>query len=157
MPIDRKTKLKKIKAKVSAYKKTNKAKQEEIQSKFDAFGDNAEQFNSKIQKKLSDFNDSSKKFSQNQSGQGPNSLDELLELFKLTEGSGTSTMSFLTKRFIRAANRTIDKLKTILVEETISSLGCSQEQSFPTATSVSSPVLYSGTGYRFIFNSQRRS
>ena len=142
MPIDRKTKLKKIKAKVSAYKKTNKAKQEEIQSKFDAFGDNAEQFNSKIQKKLSDFNDSSKKFSQNQSGQGPNSLDELLELFKLTEGSGTSTMSFLTKRFIRAANRTIDKLKTILVEETISSLGCSQEQSFPTATSVSSPVYY---------------
>lgn len=141
MPVDRKTKLKKIKAKVSAYKKTKKAKEDEIKSRIDSFGNNAEQLNAKVQKKLSDFNDSAKKFSQNQLGQGPNSLDELLELFKLTEGSGTSTISFLTKRFIRAANRTIDKLKIILAEETISALGCSQEQSFPISTP-SSPAVY---------------
>lgn len=141
MPVDRKSKLKQIKSKVSAYKKLKKTKEEEIESRVAAANKNLEQLNSKVQKKLSDFNDAAKKFSQNQKSQAPNSLDELLELFKLTEGSGTSTMSFLTKRFIRAANRTIDKLKIILAEETISALGCSQEQSYPTSTP-STPAVY---------------
>lgn len=59
-----------------------------------------------------------------------NSMDRMLNMILSIRGSGEGTMDFLKRTFIKTLVEIKPKIKKILEEETLKSLGCSQEQTF---------------------------
>ena len=60
-----------------------------------------------------------------------NQLEQLLDLFKQTlPPSGGKSLSTISRFFLEAADRTKEQVKGLLVEEIISTIGCSEEQSY---------------------------
>ena len=59
-----------------------------------------------------------------------NQLEQLLDLFKSSlPKSGSKSMSTISKLFLTAAEKTKEQLKDILIDEIISTIDCSEEQS----------------------------
>jgi hypothetical protein len=60
-----------------------------------------------------------------------NQLEQLLDLFKSSlPKSGSKSMSTISKLFLTAAEKTKEQLKDILIDEIISTIDCSEEQSY---------------------------
>lgn len=60
----------------------------------------------------------------------PNSIDNMLNFLGTTKGNGSDTLSYLKKKVIEVAVKIEPTISTILKEETIKALGCSQEQTY---------------------------
>lgn len=57
-------------------------------------------------------------------------MDEMLSLVQFNSGSGSSTFRYIKEKFIQASVRIGPKIFNLLLESTISSLGCSHQQAF---------------------------
>lgn len=64
--------------------------------------------------------------------EGQNSMDFLIGLIDGTRGSGPSTVRYLRKKFLEAMLQMGPKVTDILIKESIKTIGCSQEQTYPT-------------------------
>ena len=59
------------------------------------------------------------------------STDRILNFLNTTQGSGSETLKFIKKRILETAVQMEPKVKDIITKQTISVLGCSQEQTYP--------------------------
>ena len=60
----------------------------------------------------------------------PTSMDRVLDLLNITNGSGVESIGFLRRTIIQTLTEIGPEIKKILSEETIKALGCSQEQTY---------------------------
>lgn len=60
----------------------------------------------------------------------PNSMDNLLNFLGQTKGTGSETFRYLRKKILEAAAAIEPKVSNILKEETLTALGCSQQQTY---------------------------
>jgi hypothetical protein len=132
MSTDLQNDYKEVKSKISAYQTTvENKKSQELQRK-ETLGDNFSQKKSSVTKTLDDFTEKTNKSQK----EIKNQLDELIDIFSLTTPRSTSsdTVNILLKYFTEAALATKGRLKDIIVTETVSTLGCAQEQEFEATT-----------------------
>ena len=132
MSTDLQNDYKEVKSKISAYQTTvENKKSQELQRK-ETLGDNFSQKKSSVTKTLDDFTEKTNKSQK----EIKNKLDELIDIFSLTTPRSTSsdTVNILLKYFTEAALATKGRLKDIIVTETVSTLGCAQEQEFEATT-----------------------
>jgi hypothetical protein len=132
MSTDLQNDYKEVKSKISAYQTTvENKKAQELQRK-ETLGDNFSQKKSSVSKTLDDFTEKTNKSQK----EIKNQLDELIDIFSLTTPRSTSsdTVNILLKYFTEAAIATKGRLKDIIVTETVSTLGCAQEQEFEATT-----------------------
>jgi hypothetical protein len=61
----------------------------------------------------------------------PTSMDQLLNMITKTKGGSSDTFKYLRKKVLQAMVKMEPKAREILVSETIKTLGCSQEQTYP--------------------------
>lgn len=128
MSTDLQNDYKGIKSKISAYQTTVENKKSRDLQKKESSADNFSPKKSSVSKTLDDFTDKTKKSQK----EVKNQLDELIDIFSLTTPRSTSsdTVNILLKYFTEAAIATKGKLKDIIITETVSTLGCAQEQEF---------------------------
>jgi hypothetical protein len=67
----------------------------------------------------------------------PNSMDELLNFLGQTRGNGSETFKYLRRKILEAAATIEPKVSDILKKETLSALGCSQQQTYKGVTAQS--------------------
>ena len=67
----------------------------------------------------------------------PNSMDELLNFLGQTRGNGSETFRYLRRKILEAAATIEPKVSDILKKETLSALGCSQQQTYKGVTAQS--------------------
>jgi hypothetical protein len=121
-----------IKSKISAYKTTVENKKNIDLLNRESSADNFSRKKSSVSKTLDDFNPNTNKSQK----EVKNQLDELIDIFtQLTPKEGSSsTVNTLVSYFTDAALATKGRLKEIVISETVSTLGCSQEQQFVPTT-----------------------
>jgi hypothetical protein len=126
-----------IKSKISAYRTTNDSKRAQVLQTKQREGDSFAGKKSSAVKQLEDFNANTNKAQK----EVKNQLDELLEIFTIsTPDSNYSSINLLVSIFTDAALATKGRIKDIVISETISTIGCSQEQQFDAATPLYIPV-----------------
>ena len=64
----------------------------------------------------------------------PTSMDQLTKLLGLTKGTGGPSMKFIRNLILKSAIKAESEVKTIITEEALKSLGCSQEQTYKANT-----------------------
>jgi hypothetical protein len=122
------------KDKVAAYKTVKDLKkQEALKKKQDAL-DNFNQKKEDQKKQLNELKSKGKEKLNDLKTNAKNQLEELLEIYKqvlpdLGPSNGSSTLSRI---FIEACENTKVRILDILIEEMVSSIGCSEEQNYPT-------------------------
>jgi hypothetical protein len=132
--MSRKKDYQEAKDKVAAYKTVKDLKkQEALKKKQDAL-DNFNQKKEDQKKQLNELKSKGKEKLNDLKTNAKNQLEELLEIYKqvlpdLGPSNGSSTLS---KIFIEACENTKVRILDILIEEMVSSIGCSEEQNYPT-------------------------
>ena len=132
MSTDLQNDYKQVKSKISAYQTTVENKKSQDLQRRESSGDNFSPKKSSVSKTLDDFTEKTNKSQK----EVKNQLDELIDIFSLTTPRSTSsdTVNILLKYFTEAAIATKGKLKDIIITETVSTLGCAQEQEFEPTT-----------------------
>ena len=113
------------------YKEVSDAEKENIRNAGNSLSEVGNQFSSQLNK----ISEQKKSFLRNV----PTSTDRLLDFLSTTKGNGSDTFKFIKKRILEAAVKMEPKAKEIISKQTISVLGCSQEQTYP-ETSLYVPV-----------------
>ena len=80
----------------------------------------------KVSSQLSKIKDEQKRFQR----EVPTSMDQLLNLVGVTKGNSSSTLKYLRRKLLETMVKLEPKVKQIVIEETIKTLGCSQEQTY---------------------------
>ena len=65
----------------------------------------------------------------------PTSMDQLNKLLGLTSGNGTASKKYIRNLILTAAVQAENEIKTIVQEEALKALGCTQEQTYSGVTS----------------------
>ena len=89
-------------------------------------GNSFAQSASKINSSLENISTQQKRYLRNQ----PTSFDQLIELFKITSGSGLNSTKYLKNKLLEVMVKMEPQVQQIISEEALKALGCSQEQSF---------------------------
>jgi hypothetical protein len=76
--------------------------------------------------KLDDLKKNVKKYQK----QAKNQIDELLDLSKITGGQGSNSMRYIKNMLIKVLRKIEPKMSEILLEESLTIVGCDQQQSF---------------------------
>jgi len=76
--------------------------------------------------KLDDLKKNVKKYQK----QAKNQIDELLDLSKITGGQGSNSMRYIKNMLIKVLRKIEPKMSQILLEESLTIVGCDQQQSF---------------------------
>jgi hypothetical protein len=84
-----------------------------------------------VASQLNKVSDQQKRYLRNQ----PTTFDQLFDLLKLANGSGSVTSKYLKKKLLETVTKIEPDIKKILSEEALKALGCSQEQTFQGFTS----------------------
>lgn len=134
MSFDLKNDYSQIKSKLAAYQLVNENKKNEEIIKKSRDGDNQEQDTRKIGQGIEELTDKVKKTTK----KVKNQFEELIDIFKYTipkpeTGKYDST---LVRLFLLALSNTKERILQIIFEETITALGCSQEQEFETGVPI---------------------
>ena len=96
--------------------------------------DSAENVKKDVVSTINDLKNSAKETKGKVKTEIKNQLEQLLDLFKETiPGKDDKSFNLLVSFFMMAANNTRDKLPGIIIQELISMLGCSEEQSYNSA------------------------
>lgn len=135
MGLDLQNDYDKAKSKISAYKTTVETKKTKLLEKKEKATTSLDKKKSDVVKQISEIENKSKDFVNQQKNQIKseikNQLEQLLDLFKETfPPSDNKALSTLRRVFLEAAENTKGKVKGILVDEVVSTLGCSEEQSY---------------------------
>lgn len=127
MGVDLSNDYKEIKSKISAYKTTVESKKNQKLLEKESSQDGYTPTKSEVLKTLEDFGANTNKAQKNVKSQ----FDELIDIFNFsTPETGNAGIDELLSYFVKAAINTKGRLSEILVSETISTVGCSQEQEF---------------------------
>jgi len=114
-----------VKSKINAAKTYNQVRADiAVLSK--KKGDNEEENNKKNRRPKSEAKKEKKRSQKKQKTQ----LDELVDIASLTNRKGSNTIEYLKKAFVRALANCKPKLTEILLQESINTIGCSQDQEF---------------------------
>lgn len=89
-------------------------------------GSSFSEVGNKVSTQLNKISEQQKRFQRN----APNSMDRVLDLLNITNGSGTESLGFLRKAVIQTLTEIGPQINKILSEETIKALGCSQSQTY---------------------------
>jgi len=84
-----------------------------------------------VASQLNKVADQQKRYLRNQ----PTTFDQLFELLKLANGSGSETSKYLKQKLLETVTKIEPDIKKIISEEALKALGCSQEQTFQGFTS----------------------
>jgi HPt (histidine-containing phosphotransfer) domain-containing protein len=84
-----------------------------------------------VASQLNKVADQQKRYLRNQ----PTTFDQLFNLLKLANGSGSETSKYLKKKLLETVTKIEPNIKKIISEEALKALGCSQEQTFQGFTS----------------------
>jgi len=135
MGLDLQNDYDKAKSKISAYKTTVETKKTKVLEKKENATTSLDKKKSDVIKQISEIENKSKEFVNKQKNniksEVKNQLEQLLDLFKETfPPSENKALDSLRRVFLEAAESTKGKVKSILVDEIVSTLGCSEEQSY---------------------------
>jgi ElaB/YqjD/DUF883 family membrane-anchored ribosome-binding protein len=123
---------KKVKDKVTANQSYNdlKTKYDDISKRA---GDNLEELKSNVSESIDSVKDSI----DNVKGQVErykkeikNQFEELLDINKITSGQGSNSAKYIKKMMITALKNIQPKLSEILIQESLTAVGCEQQQVF---------------------------
>jgi hypothetical protein len=113
--------------------KDKKKIQSDVKSSVENYSSNGDGLEKNLKEKIDNYSSEQFKNKKKQfKSQGKSQLNSLVSILKTSMfGTGnTSTEQFVTDIFIKAANNSKGRIKNILTTETISALGCAQEQSY---------------------------
>jgi hypothetical protein len=118
------------KNKINAYKTTAELKNNKINLLKNQSADNFTSRKSDTLKQLDNLGDLNQRAQQ----QIKTQFDELIDLFKMSvpanQNTNSSTIDFLLKQLLEASQNTKSRISEVFVDEVISTIGCSQEQTF---------------------------
>ena len=130
MSSDKNKNYKDAKNKINAYKTTTELQKNKKKLLKNQSADNFSSRKSDILKQLDNTGD----LSQRLQSQIKTQFDELIDLFKMStppnQNTNSSTIDFLLKQLLEASQNTKSRISEVFVDEVISSIGCSQEQTF---------------------------
>jgi len=135
MGLDLSNDYEKAKSKISAYQTTKESKKNNALKQKEKAQSSLDKKKSDVVKQISELEKSGNTFSSKikndikseVKGQLEQLLDLLIQTFPPSENKAIDTVR---RVFLEAAQNTKDKVKSILVEEIISTIGCSEEQSY---------------------------
>jgi hypothetical protein len=130
MSLDLKKDYKDAKNKINAHKTTIDLRKNEAKLLINQTADNLTARKSEVLKQLDDLGDVTQRAQQ----QIKTQFDELIDLFKMSvpanQNTNSSTIDFLLKQLLEASQNTKSRISEVFVDEVISTIGCSQEQTF---------------------------
>jgi hypothetical protein len=119
------------KSKISAYQTVKQSKEDDIRQQKEKTKASTDKRKSEVQKSINDLKKGASDKKKEIKNEIKNQLEQLLDLFKATLPSGGgSSLKVLTNVFLQAANNTKSKRQETLVSEIVSTIGCSEEQSY---------------------------
>jgi len=125
MAIDLSNAYNNVEEKIKASRTFIEAKQDAKKLK-DKAKNNLEKDKKKVTTTVNKLKDQKKRYQR----QIKTQMDEMLSLVQFNSGSGSSTFRYIKEKFIQASVRISPKIFNLLLESTISSLGCSHQQAF---------------------------
>lgn len=131
MGIDLTDDYNKAKSKISSYQTVVENKKNDLLKKKEKAKSSLDKKKSDAIKQIKELDQKAAGFKNSVKSEVKNQLEQLLDLFKQTlPPSGGKSLSTISRFFLEAADRTKDQIKGLLVEEIISTIGCSEEQSY---------------------------
>jgi len=123
----------KINSKISSFQNTVNLKQEGLASKLNSVGDNLEQAKSDAIRQLNDLGDKAQRLKNEVKSQ----FQQIVEMVKSTlpslptnASTGSDTGDYVIDILLQAVQNTKSRIGEVFLQETISTVGCSQEQTF---------------------------
>jgi hypothetical protein len=89
-------------------------------------GNSLSEANSQLSTQLNKLKDYQKRYLKDP----PNSTDKMLDFLGLTQGNGSESLLYLRKKVLEVAVKIEPTISSIVKEQTIKALGCSQEQTY---------------------------
>lgn len=121
----------KAKSKISAYQTTVENKKNDLNLKKQKTKTSLDKKKSDVIKQLNELDKGTNALKNQVKNEIKNQLEQLLDLFKQTlPPKGGGSLSTISGFFLQAAEKTKEQVKSLLVEEIISTIGCSEEQSY---------------------------
>ena len=121
----------KAKTKISAYQTTIENKKNDLRQKKEKAKTSLDKKKSDVIKQLNELDKGTNDLKNQVKNEIKNQLEQLLDLFKQTlPPKGGGALSTISGFFLQAAEKTKEQVKGLLVEEIISTIGCSEEQSY---------------------------
>lgn len=118
------------KNKINAYKTTTELQKNKLKLQKNQSADNFTKRKSDTLKQLDDLGDLKQRAQQ----QVRTQFDELIDLFKMSvpsnQNTNSSTIDFLLKQLLEASQNTKSRISEVFIDNVISTIGCSQEQTF---------------------------
>jgi hypothetical protein len=131
MGIDLTDDYNKAKSKISSYQTVVENKKNDLRQKKEKAKTSLDKKKSDAIKQAKELDKKATNFKNSVKSEIKNQLEQLLDLFKQTlPPSGGKSLSTISRFFLEAADRTKEQIKGLLVEEIISTIGCSEEQSY---------------------------
>jgi hypothetical protein len=131
MGIDLTDDYNKAKSKISSYQTVVENKKNDLRQKKEKAKTSLDKKKSDAIKQAKELDKKAANFKNSVKSEIKNQLEQLLDLFKQTlPPSGGKSLSTISRFFLEAADRTKEQIKGLLVEEIISTIGCSEEQSY---------------------------
>jgi hypothetical protein len=131
MGLDLNNDYEKAKSKVSAYQTTLQNKKNDLQQKKQKAKTSLDKKKSDVTKQLNELESGASNIKNQLKNEVKNQLEQLLDLFKSTlPKSGNKSLNTISRFFLEAAEATKGRLNEILIEEVVSTIGCSEEQSY---------------------------
>jgi hypothetical protein len=115
----------KIQKRINAIKTFNEVVQSEKSIVRNA-GNSLSEANSQLSTQLNKLKDYQKRYLKDP----PNSTDKMLDFLGLTQGNGSESLLYLRKKVLEVAVKIEPTISSIVKEQTIKALGCSQEQTY---------------------------
>jgi len=131
MGLDLSNDYEKAKSKVSAYQSVVENKKNTVRQKKEKAKTSTDKKKSEVVKQLNELQSGKNEKKNEIKNEIKNQLEQLLDLFKQSlPKDGNQSLSTISKFFLEAAEKTKENIKGILVDEIISTIGCSEEQSY---------------------------
>jgi len=131
MGLDLNNDYNKAKTKVSAYQTTAESKKNELREKKQKAKTSLDKKKSDVTKQLNELKSGTSDIKNQLKNEVKNQLEQLLDLFKQSlPKSGNKSLNTISRFFLEAAEVTKSRIGEILVEEIVSTIGCSEEQSY---------------------------
>jgi hypothetical protein len=133
MGLDLKKDYNSAKSKISAYNTVIDNKKNELNQKKTQVKSSVDKKKSDVVNQINELKSGTNDIKNQIKSQVKNQLEELLDIFKTTVNSKTSkykSLSSVVNFFLLAVENTKPKIKDILIEEIVKTIGCSEEQSY---------------------------
>jgi hypothetical protein len=119
------------KSKISAYQTVKQSKEDDKRQQKEKTKASLDKKKSEVQKSINDLKKGASDKKKEIKNEIKNQLEQLLDLFKATLPSGGgSSLKVLTNVFLQAAINTKPRIQEALVSEIVTTIGCSEEQSY---------------------------